>query len=184
MSQPSWDRIVESLEARGVEFETGLSDQEVADVQARYGFSFPPDLRALLQTALPASDRFPNWRSDPPGELERRLAWPADGIAFDVESNQVWLSAWGAQPSDPGEAVALARAKLAEAPTLIPVYSHRFLPAEPSEAGNPVFSVYQTDIIEYGPDLASYLEREFGIETGAPQREPSRRIRFWSDLVS
>ena len=180
----AWQDIVESLEERGLDFEAGLSDQEIAEVERRYGFSFPLDLRSLLQTALPASARFPNWRSDPTSDLEQRLAWPAEGIAFDVENNQFWLTAWGPRPSDLAEALALARAKVAEAPTLIPVYSHRFLPDEPPEAGNPVFSVYQTDIIYYGADLVSYLEAEFEIETnGSPVSTP-RTIRFWSDLVT
>jgi hypothetical protein len=184
VSQPSWNQIVESLEARSLEFDDGLSDQEVADVEERYRFSFPPDLRTLLQTALPSSDRFPNWRSDPAADLERRMAWPAEGIAFDVENNQFWLSAWGPRPSGLTDALALARAKVAEAPSLIPVYSHRFLPDEPHEAGNPVFSVYQTDIVHYGADLVSYLNAEFGIETEAAAPSSPRPIRFWSDLVS
>jgi hypothetical protein len=184
VSQVSWEEIVESLEARGVAFETGLSDREVAEVEEQYGFSFPPDLQSLLQTALPVSDRFPNWRSDPASELERRLAWPAEGIAFDVEKNQFWLAAWGPRPDDLAEALAVAHAKVAEAPSLVPVYSHRFLPDEPDEAGNPVFSVYQTDIIHYGADLVSYVEAEFGIETGATLGQTPRSIRFWSDLAT
>ena len=184
VSQAPWDETVDSLEARGLEFDAGLSDQEVAEVEERYGFSFPPDLRSLLQTALPVSDRFPNWRSGAADDLERRMAWPAEGIAFDVENNQFWLTAWGTRPSDLAEALAVAQAKVAEAPSLIPVYSHRYLPDEPAEAGNPVFSVYQTDIIHYGADLLSYLEAEFGIETSGPRAQAPRPIRFWGDLVT
>jgi len=76
--------------------------------------------------------------------------------------------------------------KIAEAPKLIPVYSHRFLPSEPLANGNPVLSVWQTDIIIYhGPDLESYFEREFGLVrqgTGNGTRVP-RRIRSWSDII-
>jgi hypothetical protein len=69
-------------------------------------------------------------------------------------------------------------------PPLIPVFSHRFLPAEPSTEGNPVLSVYQTDIIYYGMNWGSYFASEFefppdqAIETDSP-----RRIRFWSDII-
>ena len=46
-------------------------------------------------------------------------------------------------------------------PMLIPIYSHRFLPGAPSPAGSPVFSVYQTDVIYCGSDLAAYVAAEF-----------------------
>lgn len=36
-----------------VEFEPGLSDAEVEQVERQHGFRFPPDLRAFLQTAMP-----------------------------------------------------------------------------------------------------------------------------------
>lgn len=65
---------------------------------------------------------------------------------------------------------------------------HRYLPAEPCEAGNPVLSVHQTDIIVYGHDLRAYLRNEMtdSIEqrdramASAPAHRP---IRFWSEIV-
>jgi hypothetical protein len=78
----------------------------------------------------------------------------------------------------------IARAKVAEAPRLIPVAGHRYMPAEPELTGNPVFSVYQTDIIYYGDDLATYLRCEFNrLSYTDAVHESLRRIRFWSDLV-
>jgi hypothetical protein len=44
-----------------------------------------------------------------------------------------------------------------------------------------VFSAYQTDVIYYGTDLASYCAYEFLGETMG--RTHHRRIAFWSDLV-
>jgi hypothetical protein len=90
---------------------------------------------------------------------------------------------------------------LDDAPRLIPIYAHRAVPNEPLEAGNPVFSVMQMDIIIYGNDLEQYLHNEFGLpplhdETGrllvdeeggllhekAKRREGlPREIRFWKD---
>jgi hypothetical protein len=72
---------------------------------------------------------------------------------------------------------------VARAPILIPVYSHRFIPAALSEAGNPVFSVYQTDIIHYGLDLPSYLHAEFDACNPYPVPSEPKEIRFWSELV-
>ena len=45
---------------------------------------------------------------------------------------------------------------------MIPVYAHRYLPAGRGTYGHPVLSIYQTDIIIYGTDLADYIDREFG----------------------
>ena len=64
-------------------------------------------------------------------------------------------------------------------PKLIPVYSHRMMPDEPQAAGNPVFSVHQTDIIYYGSDLADYLRHEFSLPGREPWPSQTRAIRFW-----
>ena len=45
---------------------------------------------------------------------------------------------------------------------MIPVCSHRYLPAKRGTYGHPVLSIYQTDIIVYGTDLADYIYHEFG----------------------
>ena len=60
--------------------------------------------------------------------------------------------------------------------------AHRFIPADPRESGNPVFSVYQADVIHYGFDLPSYFHSEFGV--GNPYSSPDvpREIEFWSEL--
>jgi hypothetical protein len=96
------------------------------------------------------------------------------------------LEEWGPKPSTNEAAFAVARMKIDEAPKLIPICGHRYIPAEPSLAGNPVLSVHQTDIIYYGADLGNYLENEFYYYFETPEyflKEPIRRIEFWSHLV-
>jgi hypothetical protein len=66
------------------------------------------------------------------------------------------------------------------APRLIPVFGNRMIPAEPHQAGNPVFSIHQADIICYGFDLADYLRREFSLEGREAWPDAIRPIRFWS----
>lgn len=44
-----WTDLVGTLRNDGVDFEPGLTDAEVADAESRYGFRFPPDLRAFLR---------------------------------------------------------------------------------------------------------------------------------------
>jgi len=121
------------------------------------------------------------------------LDWPAEGICFDIEHNGFRREEWGARPRRSEDAFTVGRAKIGEAPTLIPIYSHRYIPEEPPMAGTPVFSVYQTDIIHYGNDLPSYFAAEFHAD---PDRLPEyhitcpdwavkspRPIRFWDCLL-
>ena len=165
--------------------EHGLNDAEVREVEERYGFTFPPDLRALLQYCLPISLGawpFPNWRVDSQ-HLRDQLSAPLDGLLFDIEHNGAWLPDLGERPSDPDAARELALAFYARQPRLIPIFSHRYLPAEPCEEGNPVFSVMQTHIIYYGLDLQDYFRNEFHLPLPAPGPREPRNIKFWSNLV-
>ena len=148
-----------------VRFEPGLTDLEVGAVEDRFGFRFPTDLRSFLQTALPTGPRFPDWRTPSSSALVDQLAWPFEGIAFDIEKSAFWWEPWGPRPAALPDAIAVAKAAVDCAPRLIPVFGHRYLPAEPDLAGNPVFSVYQTDIIHYGVDLERYLLCELPAST-------------------
>jgi hypothetical protein len=165
-------------------FERGVSDEEFSEIEARFKFVFPPDLRLLLSVGLPVSTGFPDWRSAAAEDRDHILAWPAHGVYLDVERAGFWLGTWGPRPIDLDAALTIALEHIGRAPTLIPIYGHRYIPEEPAASGNPVFSVYGTDIIFYGRDLKDYLEREFrhpehrGPVTGQP-----RVIRFWSDIV-
>ncbi len=93
------------------------------------------------------------------------------------------MKAWGPKPSDLGDAFGVVRQQVADAPKLIPIYSHRYIPCEPSKEGNPIFSVYQTDIIHYGYDLTSYLVAEFAIPKPSWVATTPRPIKFWSNLI-
>jgi hypothetical protein len=175
---------LDGLRAQGRDVDPGLSDDEVDAVESRLQIGFPPDLRALLATGVPSGDGFPDWRGESDESLLARMQAPVDGVLFDVERNGAWLAAWGQRPDDPGQAVRVAQARLAQAPPLIPVYRHRYIPAEPSQPGNPVFSIHQSDVIVYGSSLASYLAAEFGVASAAERAEPApRHIPVWSDLV-
>ena len=118
-------------------------------------------------------------------------------MAFDIENNVFWIDEWGTRPDNISDAIEVARKHVVGAPKLIPVYSHRYIPTDPCAAGNPVFSVQQTDIIYYGQNLWDYIEQEFGehVEgwyggeryahfTLEQYHSVHRHIPFWSDLVS
>jgi hypothetical protein len=156
-----WSNEMQLLESRGVTLVTGLTDEEINRVELVHRFRFPPDLRSFLAKAMPLSTtggfRFPDWRDPGSAALRDQLAGPFEGIAFVIERNAFWWKPWGTRPAALPDAIAVAKAAVEKAPRLIPIFGHRYLPAEPELAGNPVFSVHQTDIINYGTDLRRYL---------------------------
>lgn len=158
----------------------GYTRAELDAAQERFDLRFPPDLVDFLKERRIEGGW--DWVTDEQG-IREMLAWPADGLVFDVENADLWWPEWGERPTSAGEREEVVRAVVAAAPRLIPLYRHRFLPEEPSARGNPVFSVHQSDIIYYGSDLADYLEREFAPPHVQPVLGEVRRIRFWSDAV-
>src|SRR5437660_11746891 len=124
-------KLVTLLREHGVLLAKGLTDEEIARVESTFGFRFPPDLKALLQYALPVSPRFPNWRDEPEASLRERLALPTGSLAFDAEYNDFWLEEWGLRPEDLAEVIEIGHREIAKAPKLIPIYGHRFIPEEP-----------------------------------------------------
>ena len=174
------------LLAAGVSFDAGLTPDEFAGIEREYSFRFPPDLRAFLGYALPVSKGWPDWRRESHSEIMKRLEWPIESMCFDIEQNSFWFESWGPRPAALADAYAVAHAAVAAAPRLIPVCGHRFLPDRPCELGNPVFSVYQTDIIYYGKDLLDYFCNEFGYYFGRLKYAfdgRARHIDFWSELA-
>ncbi|MET0645741.1 MAG: SMI1/KNR4 family protein [Pyrinomonadaceae bacterium] len=174
------------LQKAGVLFAPGLSEAEIQRIQCRYGFVFPPDMKDFLRFALPVSSGFINWRGAKDDEVLKSLSWPYEGICFDIERNSFWLEEWGQRPATLEEAFAIAREAVERAPTLIPVNGHRYIPDRPHDPGNPILSVYQTDVIYYGCNLADYLENEFSHYFGRGEyglNGEIRHVEFWSQLV-
>ncbi|GAA4302171.1 hypothetical protein ACFQY7_11235 [Actinomadura luteofluorescens] len=119
-------------------------------------------------------------RSCGTAELRKHLEWPVEGALFDVERNGLWCSAWGLRPPDPAAAIDLARSHLEQAPKLVPVRGHRYLPAGRGAFGHPVLSIVQTDIVFYGTDIADYITNEFdGGHISAAGRTASRIVESW-----
>jgi hypothetical protein len=174
------------LEKAGITFEPGLSPHEVEEAEKRFEFIFPADLRSFLMFALPTGKGFPNWRKLDDSKLEDMFAWPLDGFWFDIQNNVFWPTDWGQKPEEESEVYEQLRSQIAKAPKLIPIYGHRYIPDNPNTAGNPIFSVYQTDIIYYGCNLENYLHNEFSYYFGKPAYsipDEIRKIEFWTSFV-
>jgi hypothetical protein len=204
-------RLVSAGEALGVEaarrlaayavcdIARGLSDAEFDRVEREFGFTFADDHRGFLTVGLPVnsgmpppepgvyyahSKPWPDWRDDPPEILLDFLGWPAAGVLRSVE-NGAWPRSWGARPTGHVTATQVAKTRLAEVPAMIPIYGHRYLPAGRGGWGHPVLSMWGTDIISYGDDLADYIDREFD-DTMAGDREPALKeatVAFWTDYL-
>lgn len=180
-------KTIDALKKKGVAFENGLDLQEIDEIESLYDIKFPPDLKEFLSIALPISNHFVNWRDRSENNvrsIKDRLIRPLEGMIFDIVYNEFWYSRWGIKPNDLKEAIAVCKNEMTYVPKLIPIYSHRYIPSEPYEAGNPIFSIYQTDIIYYGENLCSYLQVEFELKKYADIHfDFIKHVRFWSDLI-
>eukprot|EP00928_Gymnodinium_smaydae_P039093 TRINITY_DN26791_c0_g1_i1.p1 TRINITY_DN26791_c0_g1~~TRINITY_DN26791_c0_g1_i1.p1 ORF type:complete len:280 (-),score=54.08 TRINITY_DN26791_c0_g1_i1:20-859(-) len=170
-------------EKKVAEFEAGLTKEEFEALEQQFGMTFPPELRTFLSVGVPVGKGFPKWRT-----------WTGDnsfieGVLFDVESNNFWWKgatrseSWGEKPKDMATRLAVAQEKLSALPPLIPVYMHRAMPSS-DKPGLPVLSVHQTDVMSYGPDLASYLVREFRIDPirKSPEDPEYIVVPFWGEF--
>jgi hypothetical protein len=162
MTSKDWKPLIQLLRDASLEFQPGLSDAEVVRIETRFNFRFPPDLRSFLQTNVPFWNS-PRWHTATDEEMQKWLEWPVEEVLIDVEHNQFWLPEWGERPEELPEALQVASTKIQQAPKLIPILGNRYMPSLPNEAGNPVFSIHQTDIIYYGYDLEDYLRHEFNL---------------------
>jgi hypothetical protein len=172
----------------------GLTGTEIARIERTCQFEFADDHRAFLTAGLPlnnppgegrtSSGPWPDWRDGDPGDLREQLGWPIEGALFDV-GNGLWLPAWGQRPASASAALDTARRHLTRAPKMIPVYAHRYLPAGRGTHGHPVLSIWQTDIIVYGTDLANYIDNEVGGSEWliSPDWVPPPMVSFWSEFL-
>ncbi len=157
----------------------GYTAAELERAQERFSLTFPPDLIELLRDRRPVGG--PDWNSEE--KVRPLLAWPFEGLLFDVEENGLWWTEWGDRPGTAEERAEALRGVVGRAPKLIPIFGHRYLPATPIRAGNPVFSVYQSDVIHYGADLDDYIDREENGWGCRPWPPVLREIEFWSELA-
>ena len=184
--QESPARCVAALRKVGIRFEPGLTATEFKEIEAEYQIAFPPDLKEFLSIGQPVGDRWINWRDKSSSLPTTQLLWPFEGMCFDIQHNAFWLEEWGPRPNDFTKCCEIAKKALVAAPQLIPIYGHRYIANRPNEPGNPIMSVWQTDIIYYGSNLSHYFDNEFGCFTGQKgwsEDQEYRWIDFWSHII-
>ncbi|UFS59786.1 SMI1/KNR4 family protein [Subtercola endophyticus] len=166
----------------GIPLDPGLSEEQIRAFEDEFGFEFDADHRELLMLAVPTGRGWFDWRRSTREDIESRLAWPVEGILWDVHYNDFWPTVWGRKPSGAPALESTARQHLAAVPKLVPLFRHRFMAAATRGGGAPVFSVVQADVALYGENLVDYVARETG-STKRYHSSPHRRIEFWSPLA-
>ena len=170
--------VIEHLKKRDVPIAEGLSDEEFERIEATFGFTFPPDLKGILQEGLPVGTGFPNWRNGNLEQLRMRVNLPILGILHEVANSKFWWKPWGTRPLEIDQAVKTARSALRRFPILVPMYGHCYIPSSPNLAGNPVFFVYQKNVVYCGYDVADFFEREAFL---AHDCDPPLDFNNWSE---
>ncbi|XP_066399539.1 uncharacterized protein [Miscanthus floridulus] len=197
-------------EAPGVAVLPGLSDAELARAEAEFGFTFPPDLRAVLALGVPSGPGFPDWRGRGRAGLRAAFDLPAAAASFQVARGALWPRCWGRRAADPDRALRLARSAIRRAPLLVPLFDRCYLPCRPCLAGNPVFFVADDRVLCCGLDLLHFFTRDASFQpttmdhvvSSSPLASPlstgrssctrrsldavqaPRWIEFWSDAAS
>ena len=182
--------ITEMLKAHGVRFDGGLTEQEFTKIEQIYGVSFPKSLRDFYSEGVPTSDdtnAFPRWRDfsdENIAAIKSRITEPYEWLRDDVVKNGFWLPIWGERSVTSEAAGLLYDAVIKTAPVLIPVYSHRYIPATDGINDPPVISTVGCDTIYYGSGLENYLHREFMPEGYKLPLGDCATIPFWSDIIN
>lgn len=187
--EDAWEAFLTlALERMDGKAANALSNAQLGELEGAMGHALPFEVGMLLVMGLPDGERWWRW-SEPADDVAAWNASLLDGLLFDVEHNDVWLSSWGPQPVSLDDRRSLATAAFTDAPSLLPIHGHRAVPLtiardETSSDSNPVLSVVQTDVITYGSDLAAWLNREFEVPLPMWPETAARWFPFWSELAA
>lgn len=138
----------------------GLCDEEFSKIEGSFGFTFPPDLRSILQEGLPSGAGFPQWRAGSHAEIRAMLDLPIAALCREVGRGRFWSPEWGTQPAQLDDALQAAAHALTTVPTLVPIYGNCYISCFPVQAGNPIFLVQETTILYCGYDIADFFKRQ------------------------
>ncbi|MEM7284973.1 MAG: hypothetical protein AAF480_01355 [Actinomycetota bacterium] len=188
--EEAWEAYLEfALERLGADGGTGLTNRQLAVVEDELGHELPYEVGLLLVMGVPDDEGWLDWRDDPDSQLARWDAEVLGGIVFGIRENAFWSPTFGPRPEDIDDRVAAAEAAYDGLPRLFPLYRDRAVPLMTpdgfdSASGNPVLSVAQTDVVEYGSDLADWLHKDFDVPLPTWERTGERRFPFWSELTT
>lgn len=177
--------MLKILKRANVLFEDGLSLNEVVEIERIYDISFPKSLKNLLMTVLPVSTGFYNWRNTEISNIDfiKSVIYQPVKYIDEMPHEIYWCEQWGEEPKDEDTFNNEVRKRLKQAPKLIPIFLHRYMPIL-EEADPPVLSIHGSDIIFMGKNLKDYMNVEFGYKKqNEIQFSNIKPIRFWTDLM-
>lgn len=161
----------------------GLSDTQIDSIENKYAIKFSSEHREFLKVLHSIDKRevieytetfdedaeikcydepfFYNWLTDDE-EIQERMAWPYRTIFEDVVgANKVWLESWGnTRPKSDDDKETVFSEWFKQTPKLLPIKSHRFVVSIENQEGNPVLSIWGSDIVVYGWNMRHYLLNE------------------------
>ena len=179
------EQIIKKLKEHGIEFQIGLTVEEILNIEDIYEIKFPDSLRELLMMALPVSKGFYNWRDT--GEKNVMFIRETINRPFinvnEMAEEVYWNDNWGYEPKDEEKIALEVRKRLRNAPKLIPFYSHRYMPML-EDKNPPIISIHGIDIIYYGKNIEEYIEVEFsGKNQNTIDFQSIKPIQFWSEIM-
>ncbi len=155
--------IINKMKLKGFNFEAGLTDEEIINIEEKYGLSFPNSLKEFYKEGLPIGEPFPNWKDDSEANIKKikeRIIRPYNGIVSDIKENQFWGADWPKYDTI-DEKIKYFNDLYNQAPRLIPIAYSRYIISTPETDEPAILSVHDSDIIVYGNNLKEYLENEF-----------------------
>lgn len=180
-----YEDSISLLKMKGIEFEKGLTLDELKQIEKIYQIKFPRSLRKFLMMALPISKGFYNWRKiqdDNVQFIKKIINKPLSDI-YNLAGEVYWCDDWGEKPKDEKIMLEEVRKQLKKAPKLVPIYAHRYMPMVLDE-NPPIISIHDIDIIYYGEDLEDYFNIEFGKKTqDTIEFQNIIPIPFWSEIM-
>ncbi|KAF9599964.1 hypothetical protein IFM89_001999 [Coptis chinensis] len=196
------ETVITHLKNSHIQVLNGLTEPDFARIEAEFGFTFPPDLRAVLSLGLPIGPCFPNWRADTNSRAHIRalLRVPIAAICSQIVRNSFWLKCWGVKPCDTNKALRIGRNALKKVPLMLPLFNHFYIPCNPSLAGNPIFFINENQIYCCGLELSDFFEceslfrcnNEYRIQrsmseksagSGSARIRKPRWVEFWSEAA-
>ena len=181
--------IIKLLKDRGIKLDAGLTQSELEKIYEIYKIKFPLSLKSFFTTALPVSDDFYDWRDFSSGnvtKIKNMMQHFYDFVKSASFEEYIPNSSYS-----PDQWCKISREQRVEvvaelyknAPKIIPVYFHRFMPEMNDDNDPPVLSIYYGDIVYYGRNLQEYLLHEFcGVDIPKYISE-YKNVPFWTDMM-
>ena len=176
------------LKNNGVKFSKGLLQDEIDEIEKIYEIKFPKSLCEFYKQGFPVSaddNRFPQWMNfsdENISKIKKRIYAPYEWLLKYVKIG-FWVPQWGETKESNDEKIQKYLEIITDAPKLIPLYSHRYMPVLDGVDNPPVISTVGRDTIIYGGNLYEYLRNEFGNRGDFFVKQNHINIPFWSDVI-